>query len=525
MAPAPAAPAAPAAAAVARPAFAAPAPPATPAALAPAAKAIQGDSSAADATTATLLGQQRIIIRTVDLNLVVQDVAASLDSIAALAVEMGGWFVGRDYRRHTGSISIRVPADQLDAAIMRLRGMAIEVKSEVVTSQDVTEEYFDTRARLDTLVAERDTLRTLFDNAKTVEEALKVREALVRVQGDIEVLQVRIDAIERTSAFSLIRVSLSSEPADMAVDAGPDQTSGVGETVRFRAYFKPPEGIEEFFFTWDFGDGSGTVSSGRTAPSDREGMEVTATITHAYRDERDSPFFAEVKMTGTGAAGLAEGEDTLVVTVTRLPSIEVFAGEGVTVDEGEEVEFSGSFTRPEGIRDVSFAWDFGDGSAKVSGDLGAGVTNAVARHAYDHHRPFPFTATLTITAQSDAGEVEASSSVSVRVREGRGWVIAGWSAGQQGKTAVRALSGIGQGIATLAIWLAIFSPVWIAAGLIGRFAWRRRGRRSMNRAALASAPPVREPDGPSVVCPSCGRENDESVRFCINCGHELTTTE
>ena len=464
-----------------RPAFA-PAP-AAPAAAAPAAfgagdAGFAAPSSISEEAVAALVTQQRIIVRTVQMNLEVSDVPAMLEEIAKLAEELVGWVVSSNrFERHQGSISFRVPAQRLDEALVRLRNLAVEVKAEVSTSRDVTDEYVDTTARLDNLRATEQALLKLMERADTVEEALNVQKTLTDIQGQIESLQGRVKFLEETSAFSLINVSLTLEPAEVTVDAGVDQTAGVGEVVRFRAFFKPPEDIEDFFFTWDFGDGSGTVESNRTAPTKDEDTRVTATVTHQYSREDESPFFAEVKITGTGDAGLAGGEDILTVTVTKVPVIEVFAGERVTVEEDEEIELSGSFTRPKGVTEAKFEWAFGDGSPSETGTLGVGETNVVVKHVYADHRPFPFTAILTITGQSDAGEVESSSSVSVNVTEAEGWVVAGLSPGGAGKTAVRALSGVGQGLSYAVIWLAILSPVWgvvLVAVLLG---WRRIRRR------------------------------------------------
>ena len=156
----------------------------------------------------------------------------------------------------------------------------------------------------------------------------------------------------------------------------------------------------------------------------------------------------------------------------------MFAGETRIVKEGEKVEFDGSFTRPEGLSDLTFRWDFGDGSTPVSGSLEEGVTTAAATHEYSDHRPFAYTATLTIIAQTEAGEVEVSASVGVLVTEARGWTVAGWSPGGQGKTAIRTLSGVGQGIGTFLIWLAIFSPVWLGGGAVAVLVLRRTRRGS-----------------------------------------------
>ena len=424
-----------------------------------------------------LVVQERIIVRTVEMGLVVDDVSATIDGVATLTDELGGWVVSSDRsRKHRGAVSFRIPSDRLDDAVSRLRGLATEIDFEVVTSRDVTDEYVDTNARLRNLEATENALLKLLDRANKVEDALEVQRELTRVQEEVERLQGRIKFLEQTSAFSLINLDLRLAPADMSVDSGPDLTFSVGQVARFRATFKPPEGIEDFRFTWDFGDGSPPLASDRTAPTPDDDTRVTATVNHVYADDRDSPFIVEIEITGTGDAGVAEGTDTLTATVSKVPTIEIFAGEPQTAEQGEEVDFVGSFTRPEGLNELTFSWDFGDGSPPVTGSLQQGVTQAIASHAYSDHRPFAYTATLTITAQSDAGEVEASDSVHVLVTEASRWVVSGWSAGDAGKRAVKVLSGVGQGLGTFFIWAGILSPLWFVGGGAVLFAKRRRRR-------------------------------------------------
>ena len=522
-----------------------------------------------------LVSQQRIIVRTVDMELVVADVSGTLDAVAGMAQELGGWVVSSDRtQKHRGVTSIRVPADRLDEAVRRLRDLALEVEAEVSTSRDVTDEYVDTTARLTNLLATEEALLKLFEKAEKVEDALKVQTELTKIQGEMERLRGRIKFLEETSAFSLITVILELAAIEMAADAGADQTISVGQAARFRASFTPPEGIDNFSFTWDFGDGSPLAFGERTAPSLQEDTRFTSTITHFYDDDRDSPFIVEFEITGTGDAGLVEGGDTLIATVTKVPKIEVFAGENqiveegeevevagsftrpagltdltfrwdfgdgsapvtqevgegltravtthvypdhrpvpfiatltvaglseageveaesrinilvteappievfaggdVSADEGKEIELVGSFTRPEGVTDLEFSWEFGDGSAPVTGELAGGETNAVATHVYPDHRPFPFTAKLTVTGKRDSREVKSSSSVRVFVAESPGWVLSGWSASDNWKTATRALSAVGQGLGTFFIWLGIFSPLWIVGGAVALVLRRRR---------------------------------------------------
>ena len=458
---------------VAAAAFATPAPMTTPAP--PRAPRIQGSARGSGTEEqAALVSQQRIIVRTVDMSLTVEDVPQVINNVGQLAEKMGGWVVSSDRsQRHFGSVSVRVPAERLDDVLDGLRGFAVEVESEIINSRDVTDEYVDTTARLTNFEATQDALLRLLGRAEKVEDALKVQTELSRVQGEVERLQGRIKFLEQTSAFSLVNVRLNLAPIDMSVDAGLDQTFSAGRIARFRATFKPPEGIEDFNFTWDFGDGR-RITESRTAPTLEEDTRITATVTHVYEDDRDSPFIAEIEMMGFGEGGVAEGKDTIIVTVTKIPSIEVFAGSGQTVDENQKIEMDGSFTRPEGLTDLAFKWDFGDGSAPVTGRLVEGVTRAVAEHEYADHRPFPYTATLTITGQSEAGEVEGTSAVNVFVSEAEEWVLSGWSSSDTSKTATRALSGVGVVVATAAIFAAIFSPIWLIAGGVLVVLWRRR---------------------------------------------------
>jgi hypothetical protein len=311
-----------------------------------------------------------------------------------------------------------------------------------------------------------------------VKDTLEVQRSLAELQAEIETVKGRLRFLRETAAYSLVNVNLRLASVEMPVNAGADQTFSVGQIARFRATFEPPPGIEDFSFLWDFGDGSPPVSGTASAPSPGGSGRVTATVNHTYNDDRDSPFIVQFEMSGSGDAGRAEGTDTLIATVTKIPSIEVFAGEDRETEAGQEVEYAGSFTRPRGLENIQYRWDFGDGSPRVTGVPEEGVTRAVAIHAFVDHRFKPYTVTLTVTADSAAGSVEGSSSFTVRVAEDEGFIIGGWSAGATGKTAIRALSVVAQGIGTLIIWLAIFSPVWIiGGGVVYLIARVRRHRR------------------------------------------------
>ncbi len=415
---------------------------------------------------ASVSAQQRIIIRDVSMDLVVSNVIGAIDRVSMVAQEFGGWTVSSDRSSiHAGSVAIRVPAQELDVAVVDIRSLAIRVERESSTSQDLTDEYVDTNSRLRSLQATEEALLGLLNRAVDVEDALDVQRELLELQKEIESMKGRINFLEESSAFSLINVHLTLAPRPMAVDAGPDQTYSAGQLVRFRATFTPPEGIDEFNFTWNFGDGN-SVSGNSTAPTAEPGQRVTATVTHTYDDDRDSPYIVQLDLSGAGPAGRVEGSDSLIAHVTRIPTIEVFIEEYRVVEEGEEVEYSGSFTRGAGLWDLQYIWDFGDGSPTQIGAPEEGATRATAFHTFPDYRPQSYTGSLTVTAQSDAGEVRGSSSFRVQVTQSQGLVVGYWNLDDVAKQAVRALTGVASVLVNILIWVAIFSPIWLAIGAL-----------------------------------------------------------
>ena len=422
--------------------------------------------------------QQRIIVRTVNMRLTVPDIAAAVDAVAGLAADAGGWVVNSDRSAsHGGSISVRVPAETLDDTIRRLRQLALKVESETSSSQDVTDEYVDIQSRLTGLRATEARLLEIMAQAESVNDALSVQLELSNLQTRIEQIEGRLQYLAQTAAYSLITVTLRVPPVALSADAGADRAFAVGAAARFRAAFRPPPGIDDFTWTWDFGDGSRPVPGNSSAPTANPGERITATVTHVYADERDSPYIVEFRITGAGESGLAEGSDTIIATVINTPEIAVFAGESQVVEENREVKFSGSFTRPAGLRNFRYRWEFGDGSPAHEGAPAPGETQATATHIYPNHRPSEYPVTLTVAAESDAGPVESAGHLGVYVQERQSWTISGWSLTGAGRSAIRALSAVGYGLATALLWVGIFTPVILAVAAAAYALIRLRRRR------------------------------------------------
>jgi hypothetical protein len=168
-------------------------------------------SSDVSSTTA----EERMIVRTGDMSLVVKDITQADDDIAQLAVTFGGYVVSSqisgEEEEMRGSISIRVPDEKFDQALAELRDLAVRVKSESTNSQDVTEEYIDLQARLGNAEATEKQYLALLDKATDVEDILSIYNYLSQVRQEIEQIKGQMQYLERTTSMSLISVSLEPE--------------------------------------------------------------------------------------------------------------------------------------------------------------------------------------------------------------------------------------------------------------------------------------------------------------------------
>jgi hypothetical protein len=170
-------------------------------------------------------GQERLIIRTGHLSVVVVDTETTIADIARLATRSGGWVVSSnvyqyDERAKMGSIALRVPAERFDEVVTAIKTAAVSTTSETTDSRDVTDDYVDLSARLSNLEATAARVRAFLDEAQNVEEALDVNRELSRLEEQIEVIKGRMQYLSQSAAFSTINVEVRpdilSQPLSVA---------------------------------------------------------------------------------------------------------------------------------------------------------------------------------------------------------------------------------------------------------------------------------------------------------------------
>jgi len=181
--------------------------------------------------------QERMIVRTGDMSLVVGNVIQARDDIAQLAARFDGYVVSSqisgEEEEMRGWISIRVPDDKFEQALAELRNLAVRVKSESTSSQDVTEEYTDLQARLKNAEATEKQYLALLEKAVDVEDILKIYQSLSQVRQQIEQIKGQMQYLERTASMSRISVYLEPQAtAKPLVHAGWSALEALKSAVR-----------------------------------------------------------------------------------------------------------------------------------------------------------------------------------------------------------------------------------------------------------------------------------------------------
>lgn len=176
--------------------------------------------------------QERIIIRTADMSIVVVDTESAMDTIGQMVNENGGWVVQSSVYQYsddamTGNMNVRIPSEGFDSFLEAVRHLSVEVNRISTSGQDVTEEYVDLSARLANLEATADRVRSFLDETKSVEEALAVNRELSRLEGDIEALKGRLQYLEQSAAFSSISIDLTPDVLSQPIEVGGWQPQGV----------------------------------------------------------------------------------------------------------------------------------------------------------------------------------------------------------------------------------------------------------------------------------------------------------
>ena len=156
---------------------------------------------------------ERKIIQNVDLRMQVDDVQSVMDKIIALTGQKGGYIVNssiyKEEENHfRASLTVKIPREKLNEAVHSINELGEVVNHDTYT-EDVTEEYYDSQARLTVLEAKETRLIALLDKAASITDIVSIENELAKVRSDIEVLKGRLQYLTNATSFSTININLT----------------------------------------------------------------------------------------------------------------------------------------------------------------------------------------------------------------------------------------------------------------------------------------------------------------------------
>ncbi|HUF37423.1 MAG TPA: DUF4349 domain-containing protein [Anaerolineales bacterium] len=199
---------------------------------------IARDTAEQGVSTSGETGIERLVIKNGELSIAVDNPETDLAEVMSMAEEMGGFVVSsRLYYRTLASgaevpqadVTIRVPAERFDEALIRIKDGAGQVLSESVTGQDVTQQYVDLQSRLTNLEAAEAELQRIMEEATDTEDVLNVYNQLIYIREQIEVIKGQITYFEQSAAFSAIYVSIVADEAVQPLTIGGWEPAGVAK--------------------------------------------------------------------------------------------------------------------------------------------------------------------------------------------------------------------------------------------------------------------------------------------------------
>lgn len=178
---------------------------------------------------------ERKIISTASIGITVEAVRETADTIAGIAESLGGFverasISGNDQFAHA-ELTIRVPQDQFSAALESLRRLG-EVQDENLGQLDVSEQFIDLEARLESATREEDSLLRLLGRTETVSEIIALERELSRVRTEVERTQGQLNFLERRVSLATINISLFTPQANFTEPPSASLTMEVSNVTR-----------------------------------------------------------------------------------------------------------------------------------------------------------------------------------------------------------------------------------------------------------------------------------------------------
>jgi hypothetical protein len=177
-------------------------------------------SAIASGTTAdTVTDTERKIVYTGSMDLQTKEFDKALGDITALVKESGGYISSQEtngrsltysggYYSRYASLTVRVPADKFDSLMNGVSGIC-NVTEQSVSTDDISDTYYDAEAHLSTLKLEEERLLDILSKAEKLDDVITLEQALSDVRYQIESLTAQLRRMDNSVTYSTLTLYLN----------------------------------------------------------------------------------------------------------------------------------------------------------------------------------------------------------------------------------------------------------------------------------------------------------------------------
>ena len=169
------------------------------------------------------------LIRRIWLQAETENMDTLLTGVNQRVAELGGYIESKDVyngsqysgnRYRNAELTIRIPADQLDAFVQHMEGSS-NITSNKETTEDITLTYVATQSRITALETEEQRLLELLAEAKNMSDLLQIESRLTEVREELEKVKSQLRVYENQVSYGTVYLSVN-EVKEYTVTEEPD---------------------------------------------------------------------------------------------------------------------------------------------------------------------------------------------------------------------------------------------------------------------------------------------------------------
>lgn len=159
----------------------------------------------------SIIDWDKKIIKTAYVSVEVKDFGVYDQSIHLVTKKYGAYIAGEQQTkneiRFENTVTIKVPVEQFEGMINAFSGEDAKVIDKRITTEDVTDQLVDTKARIEAKKQVRDRYLELLKQAKSMKDILEVQREINAIQEELEAASGRVQFLSHQASYSTINLT------------------------------------------------------------------------------------------------------------------------------------------------------------------------------------------------------------------------------------------------------------------------------------------------------------------------------